>query len=265
MNARAVRVDISGAVCTITLNRPDRLNAMNEQMCTELHESTGMLAEDPAIRVVVIAGEGRSFSAGADLRDGGVILPDDWAGRRRAAGRWQRLLDRLEALPQATVAVLHGHVVGGAVLLAAACDLRIAAQDVAIAVPEVAIGLPLTWGGIPRLVREIGLSRTRDLVMTGRTVGGEEAMAWGLVHRLVPPGQLGDAADSLVTDLVAMPEVPLALTCASLRALGRDLLTASWADADLLAWTLREPGTATAAQAYTQRHLGGPRTPPRQR
>lgn len=260
MSATAVRVDVSGPVCTITLNRPDRLNAMNEQMCTELHESTGMLAEDPAIRVVVIAGEGRSFSAGADLRDG-VVLPDDWAARRRAAGRWQRLLDRLEALPQATVAVLHGHVVGGAVLLAAACDLRIASQDVAIAVPEVAIGLPLTWGGIPRLVREIGLSHTRDLVMTGRTVGGEEALAWGLVHRLVPPGQLGDAADSLVTDLVAMPDVPLALTCASLRALGRDVLTASWADADLLAWTLREPGTAAAAQAYAQRHLG---TPPRQ-
>ena len=82
--------------------------------------------------------------------------------RRRSSGAWQRLLEDLERLPQVTVARLHGHVIGGAFLLAAACDLRVAADDVSMSIPELAIGIPLTWAGLPRLAREIGLPRTRS-------------------------------------------------------------------------------------------------------
>jgi enoyl-CoA hydratase/carnithine racemase len=80
-------------------------------------------------------------------------VPPDPLARRRASGRWQRLLDDLERLPQVTVARLQSHVIGGGALLAAACDLRVAADDLAVAIPEVAIGIPLTWAGLPRLVR----------------------------------------------------------------------------------------------------------------
>src|SRR5207237_279332 len=147
-----------------------------------LSGKTAAEADDDDCRVVVLAGEGRHFSAGADLRDPEGRMPSTWSGRRRAAGAWPRLLDDLEALPQPTVARLHGAVVGGAGLIAVACDFRVAAPDLAFSIPEVALGIPLTWAGIPRLVREIGLPRAREVVMTGRVVGADDALAWGLVH-----------------------------------------------------------------------------------
>jgi enoyl-CoA hydratase/carnithine racemase len=141
-----------------------------------------------------------------------------------------------------TVARLHGHVIGGAGLLAAACDLRVAADDLSYAIPEVAIGIPLTWAGLPRLAREIGLPRTRDLVMTGRQLGAGEAEAWGLVHRVVPPAELDAAVDALVDALLAQPPAALAMTVDGLRALGRAVSApdVAWADPDLLRWSLRE-------------------------
>jgi enoyl-CoA hydratase/carnithine racemase len=148
----------------------------------------------------------------------------------------------MERLPQATVARLHGHVIGGAFLLAAACDLRVASDDVSLSIPELAIGIPLTWAGLPRLVREIGLPRTRELVMTGRRIGGAEAQQWGLVHRLVAAHELDAAVDDLVAELLAQPAVPLAMTVDALRALGRAISgpETAWADPDLLRWSLQD-------------------------
>ena len=240
--AAAVIVDDSRpGVRRITLNRPDKLNALNDDVRRLLHEAVADSAGREDLRVVVIAGAGRSFSAGADLRER-LTLPATVAGERRAHGRWPRLLDDLERLPQATVAALHGYVVGGAALLAAACDLRVAADDTTISIPEVAIGVPLTWAGLPRLAREIGLSRTRELVMTGRRITAAEALAWGLVHRTAPAGELDAAVDDVVDGLLAQPPLPLALTVDGLRALGRALSApeTAWSDADLLRWSLKE-------------------------
>src|SRR5207244_10878209 len=114
-----------------------------------------------------------------------------WAQRRHAMGAWQRLLDLLERVPQVTVASIQGHCVGGAALLAVACDLRIGAHDLQVRIPELAIGIPLTWGGVPRLVRELGLPLARDLVMTGRVRDGPSALAAGFVQRLVGPAERG--------------------------------------------------------------------------
>src|SRR5207237_2290366 len=103
----------------------------------------------------------------ADLRGPLPEVAPDPMSQRRANGAWQRLLDDIEHLPQVTVAQLHGHVIGGAVLLAAACDFRVGADDPSVWIPELALGVRLPWAGIPRLAREIGLPRTRELVMTG--------------------------------------------------------------------------------------------------
>jgi enoyl-CoA hydratase/carnithine racemase len=236
-----LRVDVRPPVATVTLDRPDKLNALNDALRAALQAAVDELAERHDVRVVVLAGAGRAFSAGADLAER-VDVDDDVLARRRATGRWQRLLDDLERLPQVTVARLHGYVIGGAGLLAAACDLRVAADDLAYSIPEVNIGIPLTWAGLPRLAREIGLPRTRDLVMTGRAVGAGEAVSWGLVHRVVPAADLDAAVGELVATLVAQPPAALALTVDGLRALGRATSAAdvSWADPDLLRWSLRE-------------------------
>ncbi|HET6954323.1 MAG TPA: enoyl-CoA hydratase/isomerase family protein [Acidimicrobiales bacterium] len=249
---RLVRVeaDPEHGVCRVTLARPAKLNALSDGVRVALQAAVDMLAGRDDVRVVVLAGEGRAFSAGADLAER-VPLPDDPLARRRASGRWQRLLDDLERLPQVTVARLQGHVIGGAALLAAACDLRVAADDVALSIPEVAIGIPLTWAGLPRLAREIGLSRTRDLVMTGRRVPAAEAAAWGFLHRVVPAAELDAAVDMLVGGLVAQPAVPLAMTVDALRALGRATAApeVAWADADILRWSLRDSAERSSGDA----------------
>src|SRR5260370_29615627 len=150
-----VRVEDEEDIRTITLDRPDRLNALGPQVREALENAVADTADGEA-RIVVFQGAGRCFSAGADLKDPEPEQPS-WQRRRRAAGRWGRLLDSIEALPQVTVASLHGHVIGGALLLAVSCDLRVAAADVRLSIPELALGIPLTWGGVPRLVREIGM------------------------------------------------------------------------------------------------------------
>ena len=253
----AVRSDDRGAVRTLRLDRPGKLNALDESMRVGLERSLRELEDRPDIRVLVLAGSGRSFSAGADLAAG---PPDGdagtWTGRRHAAGAWQRLLDLLERVPQATVASLHGHCYGGATLLAVSCDIRIAADDLQVRIPELALGIPLTWAGVPRLAREVGLPVARDLVMTGRTLDAGEALAVGFVQRVVPAAGLAEATAALVGELTAMPAGPLAMTRALFAALGRDRLgPAGWADADLLSWSRREPEGIEAAQAYL-RDLG---------
>ena len=204
----------------------------------------------------MLEGAGRAFSAGADLT--GSAYPDldvDWAARRHLTGAWQRLLDQLGRIPQATVARLHGHVIGGAALLAAACDIRIASHDVVLRIPELAIGIPLTWAGVPLLVREVGLPATRDWVMTGRSVPAEELLRTGYVTRLVEPAALDEAVGACVAELAAMPAGPLAMTRAMTSAIGRHHPAgpAGWADPDLLAWSFREPEGRDAARTYDHR------------
>ncbi len=242
--------------CRITLNRPESLNALNDDVRRLLHEHLTAVGDDPAVRIVSIEGAGRAFSAGFDLRSGRAE-GGDWAARRHAAGAWQRLLDLLEAIPQVTVAKLHGHVVGGAVLLAASCDLRIAADDALFRIPELAIGIPLTWSGNPRLAREIGLPLARDLVLTGRTMAAEEAKACGLVQRLVGRDELDERHADLLEELLAMPKAPLAMTRSMFAAMSRERLgSTAWSDPDLLMWSGGEPESWDAAVAYLERRFG---------
>ena len=251
-----VRLERRGPLLTVRLNRPAKLNALDDAVLAELASTVEDLHADESTRVVLLAGEGRAFSAGVDVGAGGpprTAAADSWAVRRRRAGVWQRLLDRFEALPHVTVGALHGHCIGGAALLAAACDLRVADDTLKVRIPELALGIPLTWGGVPRLVREIGLPLTRDLVMSGRTMGADEALRCGFVQRLAQAGGLDEAVERAVGELLAMPEAPLRMTKAMTAAIGvAHGGAAGWADADLLAWSLAEPEGRAAAASYLE-------------
>jgi enoyl-CoA hydratase/carnithine racemase len=243
-------------VCTLTLDEPERLNPLSERVRRRLDAAVRRLGSDQSTRVVVLRGAGRAFSAGVDLdgidRSGLEAL--SWSRRRRLSGAWQRTLAGLEAVPQPAVAVLHGWVVGGAALLACCCDLRLAADDMRLSILELRLGIPLTWAGLPRLVREIGLARTRDLVMTGRSISAQEALGWGLVQRVVPAGHLNAAADALVEELMRAPSAALSLTKEALNAIGRAASSevVAWADADLLAWSMLETESQAAAAGYME-------------
>lgn len=251
---RGLSATCHDGVCTLTLDEPARLNPLGEGVRRRLDAVVRRLAADASVRVVVLRGAGRAFSSGADLaaRSGRTASAATWSERRRQAGAWQRTLAAFEALPQPTVASLHGWVIGGAVLLACSCDLRVAAEDTRLAIPELRLGIPLTWAGLPRLVREIGLPRTRELVMTGRAIGAAEALGWGLVQRVVPADELAAATDALAAELLAAPAAALALTKEALHAIGRAASgeIAAWADADLLSWSMLEPEGQAAAAEY---------------
>lgn len=257
----SVTVVADGPVTTLRLDRPEKLNALDDGIRRSLADALARLRDDADTRVVVLEGSGRAFSAGADLTGGAYEPLDvDWATRRHRAGAWQRVLDDLDRIPQVTVARLHGHVIGGAALLAAACDLRIASPEVTVRIPELAIGIPLTWAGVPLLVREVGLPVTRDWVMTGRAVAADELLRTGFVTRLADTAAGGDAAlDEAVRraadELLAMPAAPLAMTRALTAALGRShpTMVAGWADADLLSWSFAEPDGRAAAADYARR------------
>jgi enoyl-CoA hydratase/carnithine racemase len=232
-------VTTRGAVCTIVLNDPGHHNPLDRKVLECLEATVRDVADDPEIRVLILRGNGPSFSAGADLKKRADGSSHGAHEPRRQAGRWQRVLSGIESLPQVSIAALQGHVIGGGVLLAAVCDLRIAASNVQVRVPEVRLGLPLTWGGLPRLAREIGLPRTRDLVITGRTIGAQEALGWGLVTRVCELADLDASLDALIAEVIAGSAGPVAMTREALASIGREAFGSAWADADLLLSALR--------------------------
>jgi enoyl-CoA hydratase/carnithine racemase len=248
-----VTVGHDGPVGRLVLARPAKLNPLSTATLHEIAAAARWFDEQPAVKVVVVAGEGRAFSAGADL--GAFAGPDPGvAAQRSAADAGRQAADAIEAMRAVTVARLHGHCVGGGVVLAAACDLRIAARSTRFAIPEIDLGIPLTWGGIPRLVRELGPAVTRELVMTGRPFDAEEAYRLGFVNRVVPDDALDDAVDELAGVLVAKSAYTLAATKAAVRSAADALVpTDAWHEADMLLTALRDPESRSVAREYVAR------------
>lgn len=243
-------------VVRVTLNRPQQLNTLDDDLRRAFSDLLHDLEDRPEISVLVLSGAGRAFSAGADFRRTAYPpITGDWSARRHATGTWQRLLDQIERIPQVTVARLHSHVVGGAALLASACDIRIAADDTVLRIPELAIGIPLTWAGVPRLVREVGLPVARDWIMTCRAVAADELLRTGFVTRVAPRAELDATVQACIDELLAIPPGPLAMTRAMTAALGRGhpAMSAAWADADLQMWSFTEDEYREAARAYAER------------
>ncbi|MBA2625096.1 MAG: enoyl-CoA hydratase/isomerase family protein, partial [Acidimicrobiia bacterium] len=169
------------------------------------------------------------------------------------AGR--RMADAIEAMGAVTVARIHGHCVGGGVVLAAACDLRVAADTIRFSIPEVDLGIPLAWGGIPRLVREIGPALTKELVMTCRPFGAAEAQAAGFLNRVVPDDRLDEEVESLVAQLVDKSALTLTATKRHTNAVTEGMVgtARSWNDADSLVTALHDPESREAAARYLER------------
>ncbi len=186
-------------VVRITLNRPDRLNAMNADLVADLHDAVSDVAVDTSCRVVVLTGSGRGFCAGLDLGGYGGAPGSDGLGRVEATFATQThiaaLVPRLRTLPQPVIAAVNGAAAGGGLALALASDIRIAAASARFNVAFVRLGISGCDIGVSWLLpRLIGASRAWELMLTGRIIGAEEADHIGLVLRVVPDGELLDAA-----------------------------------------------------------------------
>ena len=252
MEARAVRLDHESgeAVATVTLDRPDRLNALSAQVLEELVEVARRLDELHDCKVVVVRGAGRAFSAGFDLGEFGSPAGD--RSVRDVADLGRQAADALATTRPLTIAAVHGHCVGGGLVLAAACDLRIAAESTRFAIPEVDLGIPLAWGGIPRLVRELGPAVTKELVLTCRPFDAEEARALRFVNRVVPDGELDVAARRLADELAAKPGFALRSTKTQVNAVMDEIagVGRNANDADTLVVAMHDAESQAATAAY---------------
>ncbi len=250
-----LRVEADGAVGRLTLDRPEKLNPLSVAALREIADAARWLDAQPGVKVVIVRGAGRSFSAGADLASfsGAPEL-----SIRDAADLGRRMADALEAIDALAIAQIHGWCVGGGVVLAAACDLRVAADDARFSIPEVDLGIPLAWGGIPRLVREIGPARTKELVATCRVFDAAEAREIGFVNRVVAPDALEGEVEALARSLAAKARHALRSTKRHVDAVtaGAVGLARSWADADGLVTAFSDPECADARRAYLERRRG---------
>lgn len=258
-----IEVSCTGARGSITLSRPDKLNPLGASTLGELVEATAFFDSRPEVKVVVVGGSGRAFSAGADLAGMGRAegAPGSAMIAREGAEAGRRMADAIEAMRAVTIASIHGHCVGGAVVLAAACDLRVAADDTVFSIPEVDLGIPLTWGGIPRLVREIGPALTRELVMTCRPFGAAEAKDAGFLNRVVPTSRLDDEVEQLVSQLEAKSAYTLFCTKRQIAAVTEGMVATyrSWSEAELILAAGRDSESREAATAYLKRVGQNPR------
>jgi enoyl-CoA hydratase/carnithine racemase len=244
---RRLEVERDGPVLRVWLNRPEKLNAIDAVMLDEVAQVFGAVSTDFETRVVVLAGRGRSFCAGADRRPGGVTArPDHEPGARER--RWNAQIGRracraIEECEALTVARIHGHALGGGACFALACDFRIAARDAQLRYPEVDLGVPLSWAGVPRLVQEIGAARARELLVMCSEVDGAKAESWGMVHRAVAPGALDGEVAAWVDALLAKPEGAVHQTKTQLRAYARlaTLGDVTEGDGDMIDVALRDP------------------------
>ncbi len=209
------------ALMTIILNRPEKLNAINTRMHEELLEVCRALETDHRTRVVIITGAGRAFSSGADIAAARPPSSGDPLEERVRAGAGNRSCAALEGLDQVTIGAINGLTIGGAVAFAACMDIRLAAESAWFSIPEVDLDIPLTWNTLPRLVREIGPARTKELVMTCDRFSSADALAWGFVNHVVPDGELMARATGLAGKLLTKDPMSIALTKSTVNAISR--------------------------------------------
>ena len=191
-----------GAVAHISLDRPQVVNAYNIQMRDDFSEALSAVQLDPEVRALLITGEGRGFCAGADLTEFGSA-PSQVIARRV---RWERdVWGQLVNLDKPIVAAVHGFCIGSGLEIALLCDLRTAAEGTVFALPEVQLGMIPAAGGTQTLPRVAGGSQALDLLLTGRRIESEEALAMGLVTRLAAPESLRDEGWRLANELAKLP------------------------------------------------------------
>jgi len=198
--------DVADRIATITVNRPDKLNALNDVVMTELGAAVDEAIARDDVGGVLLTGAGRAFVAGADI---GEMVDEDALSMKARAERGQRTFRRFETSPKPTVAAINGFALGGGCELAMACHIRIACEAAKFGQPEVKLGILPGYGGTQRLPRLVGKGRALQLLMTGEMIDAAEAYRIGLVNRVVPAAELIAAARAMLGTIIA--QGPLAV------------------------------------------------------
>ena len=223
---QVVEIEDRAAVRHVVMRRAEKRNAMNEELVRGLGEAFRDAADDPAVRVVVVRGDGPMFSSGMDLGDLRALAenPD----RLRAfRGPILAVWNLLEEMTKPTIAQIHGACIGGAAELALACDMRVMAEDAVLAIPEVRVGLIPDVGGSSRLPAVVGLGVAKELIMTGRPIDGREAHRIGFANRIAPEAELDSATEALCNELLACAPLAVGLAKRVMDAAAKPALAAT--------------------------------------
>ena len=209
-----------GRLVEVHLNRPQVRHALSRALMREITAVARALSERTDIDVVILTGDARCFSAGADLNDAQAWADDTLSTvqRRDMAGTGFRMCKAWEEMPQITIAAIEGYAVGGGLALSLACDWRVLAQDAFVSLPEIALGIPLTWGTIPRLVNLLGPAKAKRLTILCERIAAPEALSLGLVDYLSEKGQALVRAQALATQTLAQPAATMRMSKESVNA-----------------------------------------------
>ncbi|MEJ2237095.1 MAG: enoyl-CoA hydratase-related protein [Gemmatimonadales bacterium] len=213
-----VLADIKGRVANLTINRPEKLNALDSETRAQLIEALDEIAGNDSVRVVVLTGKGeKAFVAGADIAEfEGRSTMDQYAVMKR-----RRVFEAIESLPKPTIAAVNGYCLGGGCELAMACDIRIASDNAKLGQPEVNLGIIPGGGGTQRLPRLVGMGRAYKLLYTGEIIAADEALQIGLVDEVVPQSELLRRVADLATRIAEKSPLTLRIIKEAVRASAR--------------------------------------------
>ncbi|MCZ7663620.1 MAG: enoyl-CoA hydratase-related protein [Thermoleophilia bacterium] len=227
-----VEVAVEGRVATMTLNRPDVLNAFNTEVLQALLGELHTVGHRDDVGAVILTGSGeKAFAAGADIREMKEKTPTE---ARAFAELGQMVTSALERIPQPVIAAVNGFALGGGCEIALACDIRICSETARFGQPEINLGIIPGWGGSQRLVRLCGLGFARELIYTGRMVGAQEALEWGLANAVYPQAELMPKVREMAEVIASKSGIMIhyAKTCMN-RALDQDLAGGLRLEADM--------------------------------
>lgn len=205
--AQNLKFQKKDGVATIELYRPQKKNSLNAELRHELEECLKELAHDHTVRVVIVTGGEEIFCAGADISE--IQETESAEAGYTHAREFQILFDQVEALPQPVIAAISGYALGGGCEFALACDFRIASDTARFGLPEIKIGAFPGGGGTQRLPRLIGVAKTKEMIFCGDPITAEEALAVGLVLKVVPKAKLSEEANAFAAKLAALPRLAL--------------------------------------------------------
>lgn len=258
MDYETLSLSQEGKILYLNLNRPEKRNAINTRMLSELEQCVPLIAAKSDVGVVVIQGEGKAFSSGTDLDElGELARSGNIQDFRGALRKLQRAFTEIEYLEKAVIAAVHGYALGSALELILACDLRIAAEETRLSIPEVSLGIIPDLGGVHRLSRIVGVGRAKELILTGRMISAQEAEHIGLVNRVVPPEQLRDTATAWAEEIMnnGLPAVGLAKRAVDMSfslSSAEGLELAGIVQSLLISESLKEEGKQKDAQRKTR-------------
>ena len=242
-----VTLAIDGAIATITLDRPDKLNALTQDMIDALEEYAARIEADSGIRCAILTATGdKAFCVGADINAWSALTPlDMW---RRWTRRGHQVFDRLARLRVPLIAAINGHALGGGLELAATADIRVTDRRASFGLPEAGIGTVPGWSGTQRLTALIGVGQVKYLALTGRRLTAEDAWRVGLVQQIADAGTVLDAARALAADITRLSPVSVQLTKQLIDgASGEGLAAALEGIAGALAGTTRDAAEGLAS------------------